>query len=279
MIIKLTGANFSQNNIGKIEFAPTLNTETLNILSNYSRELSEEQQFAFQDYLLGLKNNNLWSSIKNLYLPLLAGKVGESFFNVKTNIIDCTPNSSDYTITSNNGLKCTTEIGNSPSSIVTFPYTGSQNNLHCLFYNTSILAENQDIIDGFADNNAKWITLTTGGLNGSGRVGFVKTNNNKNVKFIGQSLLLNNSPTFQGWTQRTDGNAYINAEGVTTGTSPIDTDQTYTNLPIKPFLRFNNTMNTGGSVELGIISMGSSLTDEQMVTYKNLTDTFISSLT
>ena len=51
MIIRLSGANFSANNIGKINIQE-LTDETKNVLKNFTRSITTQQKYALQDFSL-----------------------------------------------------------------------------------------------------------------------------------------------------------------------------------------------------------------------------------
>lgn len=286
MILKLIGADFSENNLGTIG---VLNSETKSILSNYSRSLTDKQKYVFQSFLQGLKKNNIWSSIGNLYMPILSGTLSETMYNVKTGKVDAIPNSEEYTLTEHNGLRCSVGSNTLVNNPLCFLYNGSQQSLHCLFYNTSDLLGNQMIIDGYGTDtsgtggNTNWITCGTGDISTSRFINpTIKTDGNTGVNF---GTDFNNrhfspSPAFQGWTQRTDGNVILGVTGaiLNSDSTPISTDNTYSDKPMYPFLRYNKKISDNVSPEFGILSMGGALTNEQLLKYRELVDSFISVL-
>ena len=85
MIIVLPGADFSENNIGTIQLIRELAPEVAEILSHYSRALTDSQKFAFQDFYDALIREGIWSKIENLFIPALASTVTEAFYPVKGN--------------------------------------------------------------------------------------------------------------------------------------------------------------------------------------------------
>lgn len=289
MILKLTGADFSKNNLGTIGI---LRDETKEILNNYSKILSETQKFAVQNFILELKSNDIWSSITNLYIPLLAGKLSETMYNIKTKTMDATPNATDYALSTEGGLKCN---ATSPDTTLTNPmhflYNGSQQSLHCLFYNTRNLDVSQSIIDGYGTDtngtggNTSWITCAVNPtvLDNEEVAPTIKTDGNIVVS-LGTTYANNyfsKAPAFQGWTQRTDGNVILGSKGATLGNNatPISTDNTYTNKPIYPFLKYTKKVDVNGSFEFGILSMGSGLSDEKLLKYREIVNKLINALT
>ena len=136
MIIKLVGADFSANNIGKVALKREVSAATKTLLSNYTRSLTTSQQLAVEDFILVLKTNGLWPSIRNLYIPALAGRVDETMFNIKTETKDTTP-SSEYYLLESNGLRAkyystNTVIPSDSRAIVKM--NASYMNLHYMVY-------------------------------------------------------------------------------------------------------------------------------------------------
>lgn len=84
MILRLSGADFSSNNIGKIQVIRELKNETKRLLSNYTKKLTEVQKHAVQEFVDGLKEKGIWQYLGNLYLPILANSLEEVMLNVKT---------------------------------------------------------------------------------------------------------------------------------------------------------------------------------------------------
>lgn len=104
MIIRLSGADFSANNIGTIQLLKEVTQETRDLLANYSRTFTKSQMLAVQDFIDGLKSEGIWSHIENLYIPALAGDLSETLFDVKGGVVDANP-SADYYLIESNGLR------------------------------------------------------------------------------------------------------------------------------------------------------------------------------
>lgn len=72
MILRLNGADFSANNIGKIDIIREITSDTKKLLSNFSREFTDEQMFAVQDFINGLKKQRdlvfHWKSLYSSYV-------------------------------------------------------------------------------------------------------------------------------------------------------------------------------------------------------------------
>ena len=138
MILRLSGADFSANNIGKIDIIRGITNDTRELLSNFSKKFTNEQMFAVQDFISGLKDNGIWSSIGNLYIPVMCGSLSECGYNIKTGKNDVTFGS-DY-VWSSKGLKLMPTSTNYWLTSAKIKVNGSQQNLHLGAYNTDSLA-------------------------------------------------------------------------------------------------------------------------------------------
>ncbi len=112
MIIRLSGANFSANKLETITLHRDVSPETLAILANYTRVLTQQQKLAVDDFLADLVTEGIWPRIENLYIPALANDVTETLYNVKKGSTDAVPSATYYEM-HENGLKA---IGYTSSS-------------------------------------------------------------------------------------------------------------------------------------------------------------------
>ena len=272
MVIKLTGADFSNNNIGKLNLLATLSSETKALLANYSRRLTSEQNYAVQDFIQGLKDNGIWTKIGNLYLPVLAGNLSEVLYNVKTGAMDGSLNPSGYVL-QNNGLNVIPETSSKDTlNLGTMvKYNGSQQNLHALFYNTTEItatADNRDFLIG-ADANgftSYAVSKTSFTVKTDGNIEVVPTS----------KMLAKTTPSLKGIVQSTGGNMIVGSDNPTIGGTLIATDNTYTNAKFKilglPSAFRRNT------ADYGLISLGYALTETEASKYSELSDEFMSKL-
>lgn len=84
MIITLKGADFSANNIGKINMPRVLNSYTLKAIAACGKELTEVQKIALDEVFLAMGvdgSNDVMSKTRKLYLPMIAGDVTKSLVN------------------------------------------------------------------------------------------------------------------------------------------------------------------------------------------------------
>lgn len=109
MFTVLPDADFSKNNIGKVDLSLPIDDLTLEILSKYSVQPSEYVQKALNTFVIRLKNTGLIDKISSLYLPILATTIPEAFMDVLgSNSIDGT---GKYNITSGKGVHLTVTTG------------------------------------------------------------------------------------------------------------------------------------------------------------------------
>lgn len=271
MILRLSGADFSANNIGKIDIIREITSDTRELLSKFSREFTEEQMFAVQDFINGLKNNGIWSSIGNLYIPVMCGSPSECGYNLKTGKNDVTFGS-DY-VWSNKGLKLLPTSTNYWHTAAKVKINGSQQNLHLGAYNTESLAgiTQTEAIYGcsLTDDNKTTIQLGITANKGLS----LKTDDNTNVRV---GLLTDadfGAKSLKMVVQSTLGN--FGVIGAFTGEygTPISTDHTYTDVPVNVF---NIATVWRETKNYGLFTLGTALTKEQASTYSSLCDTLMS---
>lgn len=72
MIIKLPTADFSANNIGSVDLRTEVSPTTQALLDLYGKTWTLPQQFAIEDFLVGVQAASYYSKISKLLLPILA---------------------------------------------------------------------------------------------------------------------------------------------------------------------------------------------------------------
>lgn len=107
MIIKIKGADFSQNNLGKIVVTTELNSFTKDaIIASGNSSLTLTQKVMLNELFLKMGvdgSNNVMSKIHRLYLPIIAGDVSHALINYKDRnfVNDKVLDSSHWTLRSN----------------------------------------------------------------------------------------------------------------------------------------------------------------------------------
>lgn len=268
MIIRLSGADFSANNIGTIQLIKEVTQETRDLLANYSREFTKTQMLAVQDFINGLKSEGIWSHIENLVIPALAGDVSEAFYPIKGNGVY-----NEYTTVyslKNNGLYVASSDGSKiPAKI---KVNGSYMNFHIASYLSycssssssevtinSIYGQGVTIRERWMWNNN--ITIYFGDIH--------KTISN-------HASSINNTPTFLGVSSGTDDLFSVHNGTKNSSSSVLDSDTTITNIPFNVGADINNV--TSSNIAQGLISTGSAMSSDMMLTYSNLVDTLMVSL-
>lgn len=107
MIIKINGADFSKNNLGKVVVTTELDPFTkAAIVASGNDSLTLTQKVMLNDLFLKMGvdgSNNVMSKIHRLYLPLIAGDVSHALINYKDSsfVNDKVLDSSHWTLRSN----------------------------------------------------------------------------------------------------------------------------------------------------------------------------------
>lgn len=277
MILRLSGADFSSNNIGKIQIIRELKNETKQLLSNYTKELTEVQKYAVQDFVDGLKEKGIWQYLGNLYLPILANSLQETMLNVKTlkNDYD-NPDSTYYKLGIKGGLTTANTIENIPtSSRITVKLNASQLNHHVMAYPLQAFESSDDEgLFWLSEHNAqrtisldtkRWKTISSDGNKDIfDRNNLPSVNANGNV-LIGLNFLTDKPYAING----TVANSLY-----TEGYAEELADNTYTNEPVHILTNFN----TRAKNEYGLISLGTGIPVELLDSYGEIAKKFFDSM-
>lgn len=87
MILVIKGADFSASNIGKVEFASELTSETLAAMGKLTRfpaEKGNRYAQALNKMLKNLVDNDLWDNISMLSIPIMSANIAECSYDVKS---------------------------------------------------------------------------------------------------------------------------------------------------------------------------------------------------
>lgn len=144
MIVVLKGADFSANNIGKIEVSRELDVKTKQLLSRYSKVLDTSKQYAVDDFVTGLYDNGLADKITCLLLPCLSSSIDEAMINAM-NGDSMGQLNSNYWLLRNNGLVQTSMTYGTEDAITRIAAYANVpiNNNHYAVYNS----ENYEFTD------------------------------------------------------------------------------------------------------------------------------------
>ena len=107
MIIRLSRADFSANNIGKYEFPKELSQFTLDAIAASGKVMTDEQKYALEDFFTSIgaiDNNGIWAKLDKVYIPFIGADVTKGLVNYKDNNLDNTLNADNLTLV-NGGVK------------------------------------------------------------------------------------------------------------------------------------------------------------------------------
>lgn len=278
MIIKLTGANFSANNIGTIQLNRVVTTDTLALLTHYSRVLTKEQQLAVQDFVFGLKDSNLWDSIENLYIPALASNVGETLYDIKGDAVDAIPTETYYEMY-DGGLRAVgltgTAVAVDDINIAKVPVNGSYMDIHYMTYTGAvsmsdttlsdmpIVCNSSGVYKGMNFNRVIGADTFTSYLSGSESYGV--------QSIAGSTNTLGGFICVSSGQDKIIGRINNMIDGQQNSVSSLDTPMTNAMHRVC----YNYAKKPSMQVGMRILSTGHALTAEQMATYNSLCDDLI----
>lgn len=107
MIIRLSRADFSANNIGKYEFPKELSKFTLDAIAASGKVMTDEQKYAMEYFFTSIgaiDNNGIWAKLDKVYIPFIGADVTKGLVNYKDNNLDNTLNADNLTLV-NGGVK------------------------------------------------------------------------------------------------------------------------------------------------------------------------------
>lgn len=146
MIIVLKGADFSANNVGKINISSELHSFTkAAIEASGNVNLTNAQKYALDDLFLAMGvdgSNDTMSKIRRLYLPIIANDVSKALINYNTSdfVVDKVLSSDNWELRSNGlvGKKAGQNIVLTESNILT------ADNFSTFFLRTETMVEGID---------------------------------------------------------------------------------------------------------------------------------------
>jgi hypothetical protein len=274
MIIVLKDADFSANNIGKIEVSRELDVKTKQLLSRYSKVLDTSKQYAVDDFVTGLYSSGLSDKITFLLLPCLASSIDEAMINAM-NGDSMGQLNSNYWLLRNNGLAQTSSTYDTIEAITRISAYANVpiNNNHYAVYNTeeyqyidSLDTSKQfpsrrnastTFYDNCAGNTAGYVWINSGNYGG---VPFANGHQMK-TKCLHQIVLSGNDFSVRNSTDE---------KNVTQGAS--DVPSTY----IDDISICGNGNN--GIAAHGFYSFGFALTDEEQKEYARLVESLMNVL-
>lgn len=182
MIIRLSRADFSTNNIGKYEFPNELSQFTLDAIAASGKVMTDEQKYAMEDFFTSIgaiDNNGIWAKLDKVYIPFIGADVTKGLMNYKTNNLDNTLNADNLTLV-NGGVKVKgeTDVTTADANNAVENYVWNWESKSVFFLNTEPL-----IIDGSATSIYQLSTYTGNVSNKWQGFKIINTVNNA-IKFV-----------------------------------------------------------------------------------------------
>lgn len=263
MIIVLNGADFSDNNIGKVILDKEISAEAKEVLSHYTKSLTKPQQIAFDNFMTSLKAAGIWSKTNNLYFPILAGNLSECWYDVISKKTTAPAVVEGYGYDSK-GLRVVTAARTSEIAITTDGVNAPVGtNCHFLTYMTEVMESSY-----FLGSNGKPITYwlgTSSTLVGGNTAGVLTTPDSNAVAPKGLKIASNNG---------SDGvNAHSNYSGVPGTNNKITGTPSIANKLGGLYMGYAAS-NTPNAQRSGMFGWGTYLTIDELAIYSQVADDF-----
>lgn len=266
-----------------------LKNSTLTFLANYSKSLTEAQQFATQTLLDGMESNGINDYVSNLYLPVLANELSEALLNKKTLINDqASINGTYWELNADGGLKAKTDsvtITGTDRLLIPFGGNGeSTQNFHLLFGHMNTLAAFSSESMLFGDIASASGVQLFGKLRYSAPNDYfeMKNTSTANIYYKSGGGELTKEPGVFGLMSDTISKKVITKSG-TLGNATVSGSASINAEGDNPFALANRPFltdflgSTGANrISAGILSMGKSMPDATLVIYQQLLSTFLS---
>lgn len=286
MVIRLDGADFSDNNLGKIYVGVLDNFTKAAITASGNSSMTDGQKAALNTFFETLgafgTASSIWSKLDKVYLPLIADDVANAMINYVDNSADTTP-SSDYWQLRNRGIVGSFETRSADR------LTYTKNNFFIDVLNLSVMTlstENSSsktvrylayymgtngssrffIQDGLTSEGKR--TMSFVGITPSGSAQLLATNDAGFSKNKALGFSVNSATDVTGIT--TDGTIKTSAGGAVLGNVVTET----TSATYKPLCAANysgdvNSASNGvNTAAYGAIVIGKRLTQAEMTTLK-----------
>ena len=183
MIIRLSRADFSANNIGKYEFPKELSKFTLDAIAASGKVMTDEQKYALENFFTSIgaiDNNGIWAKLDKVYIPFIGADVTKGLVNYKDNNLDNTLNADNLTLV-NGGVKVkgSSNLTSSDANNVVDNYVWNWDSKSVFVLNTEPL-----VLDGSIPSIYQLSAAYTGNVSNKWE-GFKIINTAKNViKFV-----------------------------------------------------------------------------------------------
>lgn len=295
MVIRLDGADFSADNLGKIYVGILDDFTTAAITASGNSSMTDGQKAAlntfFEDIGAFGTKSTIWSKLDKVYIPLLASDVANAMVNYKTNTADTTP-SADYWQLRSRGivgsfsqrtaswltysatnyfinalnfsmLSLATETSNNTNARYLLNYQGSNGSSRFAIHDTLNGAGNRTItLVGISPSGSAGLA---GGVMGGADAGFVK---NKSLAFSVNSLSTAITSISEDGSVNTFSAPILN--NIVTETQSA----TFQPLCAASYSSTANQLtNNKDTSPIGILIFGKQMSNEELVTLKTAAET------
>lgn len=273
MVVKLNGADFSEQNIGTYELPEEINAFTLAAIAASGRTFNSTQKSALNTFFktLGAFGNEsaIWSKLDKVYMPMLAGDLSKAVVNYKTNNVDAVPDASWLELR-NRGLAKIS--GSTTGTKVQLPNTSvNPSNLSVFTFNTVELvdagANDSPSIGSSAISGSDWKVFGTQGYSGGNSTyillrftGNVSIDDNSNISNDNKKSLILRGKSCNGTNVVTLYGGSTIIKKVNSSISLAEKQMTY-----YPF-GVNASGATGSAVPCGASIIGNFLTESECKT-------------
>lgn len=279
MVIKLENADFSANNLGQIDVSVVSQFTLDAIAAGGNKTMTAEQQSALENFFVSVgakTNTGVWAKINKIYIPFIAADLSYALVNYKGNEKDLILSSDKYAL-SQGGV---TGALASPSTY-TAQYmnlvVGSKNISTFLMYSSIPLQSARPAFSyqgNSGDNRFSYSVGFSGG--GDLRLGynFLNPSNTQtslnggyiSTDDVAKKLFIVSSEPTDVTTVKT---LSKNGTKVTVTNANRNNIGTDTSGKIWPFANPTETPPTSSSTPMCMMGFGTSMTDEEMLLFKN----------
>lgn len=289
MIIRLSRADFSANNIGKYEFPKELSQFTLDAIAASGKVMTDEQKYAMEYFFTSIgaiDNNGIWAKLDKVYIPFIGADVTKGLVNYKDNNLDNTLNADNLTLV-NGGVKVKGSSNLTPADAnnVVDNYVWNWDSKSVFMLNTEPL-----IIDG-STTSIYQLSLYTGNVSNKWQGFKIRNTANyvinfsidqSNANLIGDNVYINQynivtRPQLVGASSNGSNVICMLGNGITKTFEVTNTYQADSNPhTLYPFgMSINGTINAAMKA-CGALILGDYLTEEEMKSLQSDVETLYS---
>lgn len=278
MILVLNRADFSENNLGQVEITTILDEFTLNAIELSGNDsLTDAQKSALNTFFKNIgafgTKSNIFSKLRFLYLPILAGSLDKSLINYKTSDVSLVPSNTKFQLR-NKGITGVSGGTNAYIDITSSAFSAT--NLSVCALRTEYLAT-PSIVCKIGTKSTARFALTTRTTSAEGLNMMATINTGADLGGSQVTIAKEGKATTEGdffsVSMNSDGsNNIIKVTDVTNNKytdSSLNLDNTTSLTLFNGIASGQNSGVTDANAALGIIAIGDALTQDELVIFKN----------